>query len=174
MNYKHTLSAVIFSLFLLFSVSVQAAPTKIGVMDVQKIVTGCKAGKAASARFEKKMKDTQAQLQNDGKELEKLREEIEKKKSVWSEEKTKQKIGEYQSRFRELQLKGQEKRANLKKLHDQELKPILEAFEKVVTEYAKKNGYALILDTNAGAMYYDASVVVTDALLKKLDKALAK
>ncbi len=174
MNYKHILAAVVFSLLLAFSVNVQAAASKIGVMNVQKVVTTCKAGKAAGVRFEAKMKEAQEKLKKDGQALEKLKAEIEKKKSVWSEEKTKKKIGEYQRQFRALQMEGQESRANLKKLHDQELQPILKALEKVVAEYGKKNGYTVILDVKAGVVYHDPSVRVTDDILKNLDKAMAK
>lgn len=172
MNYKHILSAIIISLFLVFNA--QAAATKVAVMDVQKIVTGCKAGKAAGVRFENKMKEAQAKVQADQDNLEKLKAEIEKKKSVWSEEKTNQKIAEYQKTGRKLQDDLQKSRAKLKQLHDKELEPILKALEKVVAEYGKTNGYTVILDIKSGVVYHDISARVTDDILKKLDKAMAK
>ena len=154
--------------------NVQAASSKVGVIDVQKIVSGCKAGKAAGVRFENKMKEAQAKVQADKDNLEKLRAEIEKKKSVWSEDKTKQKVAEYQKAGRKLQEDFQQSRAKLKQLHDKELEPILKALERVVAEFGKKNAYTVILDVKGGVVYHDISARVTDDTLKKLDKAMAK
>ena len=84
--------------FAVMALSVQnsfSADTKIGVMNVQKIIIECSAGKAAKIRFEKKMKDLQAKFKEEENDLRGLQAEIKKKSSAWGEEKKAEKIREF-------------------------------------------------------------------------------
>lgn len=151
-----------------------AADLKIGIMNVQKIIVGCDAGKDAKVRFEKKMKDLQASFQKEESELKALQEEIKKKSSAWSEEKKSEKTREFQKRGREFQAKSEEARFEMKQLQDKELEPILKALEKIVDTYRKDNGYTMILDSKNGVISYDEKIDISAKLIKILDKAMAK
>ncbi len=151
-----------------------AAELKIGIMNVQKIIVGCEAGKEAKGRFEKKMKDLQASFQKEETELKGLQEEIKKKSSAWSEEKKAEKTREFQKRGREFQAKSEDARFEMKQLQDKELEPILKALEKIVDNYRKDNGYTMILDSKNGVISYDEKIDISAKLIKKLDTAMAK
>lgn len=151
-----------------------AADLKIGVMNVQKIIVGCEAGKEAKTRFEKKMKDLQASFQKEEAELKALQEEIKKKSSAWSEEKKAEKTRDFQKRGREFQAKNEDARFEMKQLQDKELEPILKALEKIVDTYRKDNGYTMILDSKNGVISYDEKIDISAKLITKLDKAMAK
>lgn len=150
------------------------AETKIGVMNVQKIITLCDAGKDAKVRFEERMKELQGKFKTEQDELVNLQKEIEKKSSAWSEEKKTEKAREFQKLRRELQAKNEDANFELKQLQEKELQPILKALEGVVSEYGKKNGYTAILDAKGGVIYSDKSIDISDALVKELNKAMAK
>ncbi len=163
--------------FAVISFTVQngfSADVKIGVMNVQKIIIGCSAGKAAKIRFEKKMKELQAKFKEEENSLRALQEEIKKKSSAWSEEKKAEKIREFKKNGRELKAKTDDARFEMKQMQDKELEPILKALEKVVKKFGKENGYTIILDSKNGVIYFADKIDISDAIIKKLNEAMAK
>ncbi len=151
-----------------------AADFKIGVMNVQKIIVSCNAGKEAKTRFEQKMKDLQSKFKSEEEALKKLQDEIKKKSSAWSEEKKAEKVREFQKTGRELQAKTEDARFEMKQMQDKELEPILKALEKVVADFGKKNGYTAVMDSKSGIVYFDQKIDISDVIIKELDKAMAK
>ena len=150
-----------------------AADLKIGIMNVQKIIVECEAGKEAKVRFDEKMKDLQTSFKQEEDELKALQEEIKKKSSAWSEDKKGEKTREFQKKGREFQAKTEDARFEMKQLQDKELEPILKALEKVVEQYGKDNGYTAILDSKNGVIYFDKKVDISESIVKNLNKALA-
>ncbi|MFT5726243.1 MAG: outer membrane protein [Desulforhopalus sp.] len=171
---KKSFQAVVIASVLLFAAQgAMAAELKLGVMNVQKIIVGCKAGKAAKERFDVKMKDLQSSFTGEEADLKKLQAEIKKKSSAWSEEKKAEKVREFQKSGRELQAKTEDARFEMKQLQDKELEPILKSLEKVVEKYGKDQGYTMILDSKSGVIFYDKTTDVSDSIMKLLDKAMA-
>jgi outer membrane protein len=164
---------VIASLLLFAAQGAIAADVKLGVMNVQKIIVTCKAGKAAKERFDVKMKDLQSSFSDEENDLKKLQAEIKKKSSAWSEEKKAEKVREFQKSGRELQAKTEDARFEMKQLQDKELEPILKALEKVVENYGKDQGYTMILDSKNGVIFFDKTIDLSDKIVKLLDKAMA-
>jgi len=171
---RNLLAGLILALVCFTANSCFSANVKIGVMNVQKIIVECDAGKAAKGRFDSKMKELQSKFKGEEQALKALQDEIKKKSSAWSEEKKAEKVREFQKNGRELQAKTEEARFEMKKLQDQELDPILKALEEVVNKYGKDNGYTAIMDGKNGVVYFDPSVDITDIIVKKLNGALAK
>lgn len=171
---KKSFQAIVVASVLLFAAQgAMAAELKLGVMNVQKIIVGCKAGKAAKERFDVKMKDLQSSFTDEEADLKKLQAEIKKKSSAWSEEKKAEKVREFQKNGRELQAKTEDARFEMKQLQDKELEPILKSLEKVVETYGKDQGYTMILDSKSGVIFYDKTTDVSDRIMKLLDKAMA-
>ena len=151
-----------------------AADAKIGVLNVQRIIVECDAGKEAKGRFEKKMKELQSKFQEEEQALKDLQDEIKKKSSAWSEEKKAEKLREFKKNGRELQSKTEDARYEMKQLQDKELEPILKALEKVVNNYGKENNYTAIMDAKNGVVYFDPKVDISDAIVKDLNEVMAK
>lgn len=174
MAYQKILSAGIFFLLVCFAAhNGYAADMKIGVINVQKIIVSCDSGKAAKERFDVKMKELQGSFKKEEEDLKALQDEIKKKSSAWSEEKKAEKVREYQKNGRELQAKTEDARFEMKQLQDKELEPILKALEKVVEKFGKEKGYTAILDSKNGVVYFDEAIEVSDAIVKKLNEAMA-
>lgn len=171
---RNLLAGLIFVFVCLLASSGFSANLKLGIMNVQKIIVECDAGKAAKKRFDLKMKELQSSFKGEEEELKALQDEIKKKSSAWSEEKKAEKVREFQKNGRELQVKTDEARFEMKKLQDKELEPILKALEEVVNKYGKDNGYTAIMDGKNGVVYFDPSIDVSDVIIKKLNGALAK
>jgi outer membrane protein len=170
---RNLLAGLIFSLLCFAATSCFSADLKIGIMNVQKIIIECEAGKAAKGRFDVKMKELQSTFKGEEQALKELQDEIKKKSSAWSEEKKAEKVREFQKSGRELQAKTEDARFEMKSLQDKELEPILKALEKIVDTYGKENKYTAILDSKNGVIYFDEKIDISDAIVKKLNGALA-
>jgi outer membrane protein len=157
-----------------FAENVKAAEMKIGVMNVQKIIVQCEAGKVGKARFEQKMKELQGKFKPEETALATLKQEIEKKSSAWNAETKAAKMRDYQIKGRELQAKTEDARFELKQLQDKELEPILKALEGVVVKYGQENGYTAIFDSKNGVIYSNPSIDIRDVIVKQLNKSMGK
>ncbi len=147
-----------------------AAPVKIGVVDMQKVLAISDVGKKAQQELEKKMRELQAEFKKDEEKLFALQKEIEKKGSVWSDEMKREKAVAFQKKRRELVGAQEDGRLELKQLEQQLLGPIMAKMEAVLKAEGKKGGYTVILPRNA-ALFLDDRIDLTDMVAKALDRA---
>jgi len=169
---RNLLAGLIFTLVCFAASSCLSADLKIGIMNVQRIIVECDAGKAAKGRFDVRMKELQSGFKAEEESLKALQAEIKKKSSAWSEEKKAEKVREFQKNGRELQAKTEDARFEMKKMQDKELEPILKALEKIVNDYGKENGYTAIFDSKNSVIYFDQAVDLSDIIIKKLNGVL--
>ncbi|MBU1233067.1 MAG: OmpH family outer membrane protein [Proteobacteria bacterium] len=167
-----TVTLVVLATFALDSTCVRAEGTKIGVMNIQKVLLESSAGRKAKDIFEKRMNELQSKFKTEQDSLVVLQEEIEKKSSAWSAEKKAEKVRELQKKQRELQVKSEDAQIELKQLQDKELEPILKMLQTVVNTYGQKNGYLVILDSKVGVLFAANGVDVSDEVQKELDKRM--
>jgi len=167
---SHVMLCSLLSLFICSSV--QAADFKVGIMDIQKVLVGSDSGIAAKKRFEEKKVELEATFQKEQESLKALQQDIEKKGTVWSKEKKDEKVLEFNKMRRDLQTKSEDFRMEMKRMQDKELEPIIKALEKVVDDFGEKNGYALILDSKSGVIFYDKAYDISDSIIEELNKAM--
>ena len=151
--------------------SVFASDTKIGVINMQKVLADSSAGKEAQKDLEKKMSELKETFKKDEDALLALQEEIEKKSSAWSDAIKQEKAIEFQKKRRDLGAKQEDANLELKQLREKHLAPILKKLEQVVKDEAKKGGYTIILPNNA-VLYNADEINVTDAVTEALNKQL--
>lgn len=155
----------------LMSASFAGASTmKIAVVDMQKAVQSTESGKKAKkdleSEFEKKKKELQAR-END---LKKMGEDIEKKKSVLSEEALMKRQGEFQEemmKYREVVGKSQ---MDLQKKERDLTQPILDKMRRVIEKVAKDKGYDMVLENNAMVLFAAKGHDLTDDVIKAFEK----
>ncbi len=161
------------ALVMLTGQAVQAAATKIGVVNVQKVLQASDAGKEAQSVMEEKLKELQKQFRQEEEELLALQKEIEKKSSVWSDDIRQEKVIELNKKRRNLQLKQDDANMELKRLREKKYGPILKTLEQVVEEVARQKGYAIVLPRNA-VLYYSEDSDMTKDTIQALNKKLKK
>ncbi len=147
-----------------------AGDTKIGVINMQKVLANSTAGKKAQKELEKKMNELKATFKKDEDALLALQKEIKKKSSAWSDEMKQEKAIEFQKKRRDLGTKQDDANMELKQLREKHLAPILKKLEQVVRDEAKKGGYTVILPNNA-VLYKSPAADITAAVTKALDAA---
>ena len=163
---------VVLTGFTLNANTVQAETQKIAVMNIQKVLLQSSAGQKAKAVFEKRMNELQTKFKTEQEALVTLQQEIEKKSSAWSKDKQGEKVRELQLKQREMQVKSEDAKMELRQLQDKELEPILKMLQTVVNSYGEKEGYSLILDSKVAVLYANPAADISEAVKKELDKRL--
>lgn len=172
-KFSYTVAGITLAIVLLAGSSGFSAEAKIGIMDVQKVLVNCAAGKAAKAKFDSKTQELQATFKAEETALLEMKKDIEMKSSAWSEETRQAKIREFQKKQREAQERAEDARFEMQSMRDKELAPIVQALEKVVATYGDANGYTVILDSKAGVVFFSEGIDISNKLIIELDAAMA-
>ena len=149
--------------------SAGAEELKVGYVDVGKVFDGYERTKASDATLESKGKQKEAELEGRMNELKKLRQNLELLNDQAREAKTK----EIEEKADELQRFRTNTARDLRRERDKIAKDILVEIQHGVEEYAKANGFSLILDERS-LLYGQETYDVTDEILKALNSRTAK
>ncbi|MBI3321193.1 MAG: OmpH family outer membrane protein [Candidatus Omnitrophica bacterium] len=125
-----------------WSPQVHAQDLKIGYVDIGKLFDGYERTKASDTTLEKQSKQKEAELEGRMSELNKLRQSLELLNDQAREAKSK----EVEEKADELQRFRTGAARDLRRERDKIARSILEDIQKGVTEYAKSNSFAFILD----------------------------
>lgn len=140
----------------------QAAPTiRIGYADISRIGSESAPGKAAQARFKAKADKYQAQITAKQKQLEKQKAAIEAKLPSLLPEQRAAKAKEFEKKVDEYRRFVQNAEKELKPLEEELTRSLFGEIEKIVTDYAKANGFAAIV-AKKELLYQGNSVTVQD------------
>lgn len=153
--------------------NVQAAGGSIGVMYMNKVFAGSDAGKMARAEMDKKVEELQGKLKQDEAALRELQEEIQKKSSVWNDQKKQEKAMDLQRMGRDYRAKQEDAQMELKKMEEEQLGPIRKQLEVVIEKVAKEKGLLMIIPSEV-VLYADDSIDVSDAITKALNEQAKK
>lgn len=167
------LLSLIAAAFLFSSTAVLAEGLLIAVLDMQKVVLTSDLGKKAQVEIEKKVKELEKTFKQDEDALVELQNEIEKKSSVWSDEKKQDKSIEFQKLRRDLRAKQDDANVELKQMQEKQLAPIFKELEVVVKKFAKDKGYSIILPGQA-VLYAVDSVDITTEVTQALNAQSGK
>jgi outer membrane protein len=159
---------------LILPISAQAEDAiKIATLDVQKVFITSEAGKKANSDLEALRKSKQAIIDEKGKAIDKLKDELDKQASVLSLEAKKNKEDELAQLLRDYQRTAQDSQAELKKKEAEKLEAILTGIHDVAEKIGKEEGYLLILERGL-VIYSNKEVDITDKVLKEFNKTNVK
>jgi len=157
-------------IFLVMSHGAWAAEQTVAVLNMQKAVAASEAGKAAQDMVKSKVEELQKKLQGEEDRITELKQEMEKKSSVWSDTVKEEKTIALQKMVRDLRTKRDDANLEIKMLREQQLGPILEQMETVVKEVAQKKGYLLIMPKSS-VLYSADQIDITEEIVSALNKA---
>lgn len=143
---------------------------KIATMDLKKVLEISKTGQVVQATVKQKYDEYQAKLSKKEESLLALKEEIEKKRSVWSEDVRNQKERDFKRGVQDLDEESKYANNDMKDFERKQIEPLLKELEGIIDEYGKAQGLAVILDTTRGIVYQDESLDVSAKLAAELDK----
>ena len=178
MRDKWIVVTIVLAVGLLFSGFVSgsdAAGTRIGYVDVQRVIVRSVAGVAAREQLEKDKVAMQKDVDNRKIEVDKLREEMEKKGLVLSAESRREKEETLQRKVRDLRRLAEDLEKELQKKEQQATQRILQELTGIIEKMGKERGFLLIVERRSGGVIYgDPEGDVTDEVIKLYDQEKAK
>lgn len=170
---RFTLIVTVFSAALAFALPAfraAAADMKVGIVDLQRALNESSAGKRAKDQFKGEFEKMQNGLKSEKDSLDRLKEDLDKKSVVLSEDQRKTKMEDFERRRRDLRRKLEDSDAELRK-KDQELTGnILKDLAVVIQEIGEREGYTLILENSSSSVLYGSkSIDITDSVIKAFD-----
>jgi outer membrane protein len=147
-----------------------SADYKIGCVDIQRAVNECNAGKEAKKTMTKEGEKFSGQVAAKQKELQTLKESLEKQAPMLNPDARAQKEKDYQAKLREFQRWGEDNQNELKqKLMEME-RNIAVGLQKVIKKMGEDEAFTLILEKNEAIVLYSSKAVdVTDRVIKIFD-----
>jgi len=165
--------ALLLALCILPAFSFAADTVKLGSVDVQKVLNESEIGKKAKNDLESLIKSKQSVIDEKGKTVEKLKNDIEKQASVLSADARKTKEDELEKAIREYQRLVQDSQADIKKKEAELTDSILKDIHDIIDKIGQEEGYTLIIEKGM-VVYSDKSLDITDRVMDKYNESKSK
>jgi len=162
-------AAVALGLFL-STTAVAAAELKLGVVDLQRALNESKAGRRAKEQFKVEFERLQESLKSEKDELDRLKNELEKKSLVLKEDQRQSLADEFERKRRGLRRRLEDSDADLRKKDSELTGKILRRLAVVIQEIGARDDYTVILENSASSVLYGSeSIDLTAEVIKTFD-----
>lgn len=149
-----------------------ALAEKIGVINLQKVMTSSEPAEQAMTELQGKYKSIKEKLDSKKEEVQALREEMNKQQMVLSQEAKMDKEMELKRKIRNLQDEAKNYQRKIQREQKELSDPILDMLQDILDDYGKKHGYTIIMDSqNSGLLYAKDALDITDKIIVELNKA---
>ena len=153
----------------------EAAGTRIGYIDLQKVLVRSVAGVAAREQLERERSAMTKDLEVRKAEIDKLRDELEKKGLVLSADARREKEELLQRKVRDARRMGEDLDKELQRKEQQMVGRIGQEVVGVIERVGKDRGFLLILEKRgASVIYGDPESDITDEIIKLYDQEKVK
>ena len=150
--------------------SIWAADLKIAFVDIQKAVNECNAGKEAKKVITKEVEKFQRLIAERQKELQMMKETLEKQAPMLTQDARATKEKEYQNKLREFQMWGEDSQNEINQKRIEMERNISVGFQKVIQKVGAEEGYTLILEKNENIVLFASKTIdITDRVIKAYD-----
>ena len=144
------------------------AEVKIGVVDMQRALNECNAGKKAKDEVRRKFEKAQNELKTQRENLDRMRESYDKKALVLKEDERRSLEKDLEARSLDFKRKYEDYQRDLKRTDAELTSGIVEQLYGIVGAYAKERGFTVVLETSSGGLVYaDPAIDVTDEVIKR-------
>ncbi|HYC22236.1 MAG TPA: OmpH family outer membrane protein [Candidatus Bathyarchaeia archaeon] len=143
-----------------------AADVKIGYVDLQRALNESEAGKRAKADFKVQVDKLEGQLKGKKDELDKLKDELDRKSVVMRDDERKRLEDDFQHKRLDLKRKFEDSQAELQKKDNELTGQIIQELQEIIRQIGDRDRYTLILEiSSAPVLYTDKSSDLTDQVL---------
>ena len=159
---------VVLSSLLLMSSFAYAQGSKVGYVDLRRVVTDSKKGKAAFAAVESQFGPRGKALENKRKQLEALEHDFIKNAAVMNEASRKQKVEQIDRLKKDFTRSLEDFQYELKKKDSELSQSILKDIEGILKSIGQSEAYTVILESG-GLVYGSPTSDITDRVIKAYD-----
>jgi outer membrane protein len=145
---------------------VARAEIRVAVVDMQRALNECDAGKKAKESVKGKFEKAQNDLRKEREELDKARDEFEKKALLMKEDERRNRERELENRTLDFKRKYEDLQRDLKRTDAELTSGIVEQLYGIVNDYGRQQGYTLVLEASSGLLYADKALDITDTIVK--------
>ena len=143
---------------------------KIGSVDIQRAINDCHAGKEAKKSLTKEVEQFQGLIAEKQKELQGMKESLEKQGLMLNPEARAAREKEIQTRLRDFQRWGEDVQNEMNQKRMEMERNISVALQKVIQKLGTDEGYTFILEKNENIVLFSSkSTDITDLVIKAYD-----
>jgi outer membrane protein len=152
-----------------------AAPVRVGFVDIQRVLARSSAGVAAREQLEKEKAAMQRQVDGQRGEIEKLRDELEKKGQLLSAEARREKQELLERKVRDARRLVDDLQGTLQKKEEALLAKVLQDVSGLIQRVSKERGFGLVLERQrSSVLYATPESDLTDDVLRAYDDETKK
>jgi len=154
----------------------QAPTEKVGILNIQQAILATQEGKKATADLNTRFEPKQQELAGKQKSLQALQQKLQDGGNTLSTEAKAELTRTIESQQKELQFAAEQARTDFQGAENDMVNAIGNKMVKIVDDFAKKNGYAVILDVSFPwpqnpVLYASDGINITDPIVKLFDAA---
>jgi outer membrane protein len=152
-----------------------AASGRVGFVDIQRVLARSAAGVAAREQLEKEKATMQKQVDAQRVELEKMRDEMEKKGQLLSADTRREKQEALERKVRDARRLVDDLQGTLQKKEEAMLAKVLQDVSGLIQKLGKEKGYAMVLERQrSSVLYASAEADLTDDIIRAYDEETKK
>ncbi len=145
-----------------------ADPSKIGFVDMQRALNMCEAGQEAKKAIGGEVDNIQKTMEAKQKELNKLREDLEKRGAVMNESVRREKEKDYQAKLRDVQRMQRDFEEDIRRKDREFTDKVLRDLARIVQAIGEEGNYTIILEPNQPAIIFiSKGLDLTDEVIKR-------
>ena len=143
------------------------AEVRIAVVDMQRALNECEAGRKAKDQVKAKFEKSQDQLRKQREDIDRMKEDYDRKALVLKEDERRNLEKDLENRSLDFKRRYEDFQRDLKRTDAELTSSIVEELYQIVRDFGAKNGYALVLEASSGALLYnDKAADITDEIVK--------
>jgi len=152
-----------------------ADPVTIGYVDMQRALNQCVAGQEAKKVITVEVEKVHKSLEGRQKELNKLREDLEKRGAVMNESVRREKEKDYQAKLRDLQRLQRDFEDDVRRRDRELTDKVLRDLAVIVQKIGEEGKYSVILEGNQPSIIYIAKGLdLTEEVIKRANTPKSK
>ena len=151
------------------------AASRVGFVDIQRVLARSAAGMAAREQLEKEKAVMQKQVDGQRVELEKMKDELEKKGQLLSADARREKQDLLERKVRDARRLVDDLQGTLQKKEEAMLGKVLQDVSGLVQKVGKDKGYTIVLERQRSSILYASSDAdLTDDVIRAFDEETKK
>ena len=174
---NRVVASVVLALGLSLTAAAQtAAPTKVGIINIQAAMIGTKDGQKAAADLQARSAPRQKELEKKKADIEAMREQLNRTSNTASEDAKRKLMGDIDARTKSFNRDVEDVQAELDGEQQKVINELGGKMMQVVDKYARDNGYAVIIDVSnqqTPVVFASSSVDITKDIIELYDKNAA-
>ncbi len=149
-----------------------ADPVKIAFVDMQRALNLCDAGKEAKNLITQEVEKMHKAMASRQRELEKLREEMEKRGAVMSEAVRREKERDYQTKLRDAQRIQRDFEDEIRRKDQEHTEKILKELAGIIRKIAEEKKITLVVEKNQPAIIFiQGTLDLTEEVIQAINEA---